>query len=191
MKIFTLILCCLFSFNVLAESLVEIERGLDEYHYAITVEWDQTDKKFYDEQTQLFFKVIEAALSEGVTKADILSMIEKKTKDPARFEALKLKMNLLSPQAATTSELAELLKTSSPDFYQRGASWDGEAWSYVGLGVVFAALLGYAIWFEIKYQCVSWETYRDCNWVTESDGDRDYRCDNKKRCTEYVERNPK
>jgi hypothetical protein len=191
MKIFTIIVCFIFSFNVLAGSLAEIEKGLDEYQYAVTVEWDQKDKKFYEEKTQIFFNAIHACLASGVTKNDILSLVEKKTKNRADFESLKLKMNLLSPQAATSNELAQLLKMSSNDFYSSGASWDGEVTVYVGFGIVFAALLGYAIWHEIKYECVAWESYRDCDWETDRDGDRDYVCENKKRCTEYVERNPK
>jgi hypothetical protein len=98
-------------------------------------------------------------------------------------------MNLLSSQASSASELAELLKINSSEFYQNGASWNGEV-GYVGIGVVFAALLGYAIWHEIKYQCVAWETYRDCDWETDSNGNRHYDCDNERRCIEYVERNP-
>lgn len=191
MKIFTIILCLLLSFNALAGSLIEIEKGLDDYHYAITVEWDQKDQKFYDEKTQVFFDVIQTSLSAGVTKEDILSLVEKKSTNHANFQALKLKMSLLSPQATSSNELAELLKNSSTDFYRRGVSWDGDVMAYVGLGIVFAALLSYAIWHEIKYECVAWETYRDCDWETDSDGDRYYDCDNERRCTEYVERNPK
>jgi hypothetical protein len=191
MKKFTFILCFLFSFNVLANGLLEIEQGLDEYHYAITVEWDQKDKVFYEEKTQQFFNIVQASLNSGVTKQEIISLVERKTKDRASFEALKLKMNLLSSQAASASELAELLKINSSEFYQNGASWNGEVLGYVGIGVVFAALLGYAIWHEIKYQCVAWETYRDCDWETDSNGNRHYDCDNERRCTEYVEINPK
>lgn len=191
MKLTSILLSLLFSFNVLAGGLIEIEKGIDEYHYSITVEWDQKDKKFYDEKTEQFFSVISTSLNSGVTKEDILELVEKKSKDRASFEALKLKLNLLSPKATSADELAELLKLSTADFYQQGASWDGEVTVYVGLGVVMAALLGYAIWHEIKYECVAWEYYRDCDWVKDSRGNRDYECDDKKRCLEYVERNPK
>lgn len=190
MKFFSWLLCLCLSMNVLAStnSIQRLERGMDDYHFALTVEWDQKDKEFYNKKTEEFFASVKEAMNEGVSKAEILKLVESRTKNPGSLEAIKLKMNVLSAQADNQNELAELLRISTADFYQQGASWNGDVALYTGLGFLAAALIGYAIWWNVKYECVAYETYRDCDWETDRNGDRDYECENKKRCLEWVER---
>jgi hypothetical protein len=187
MKKLSLLLCLLISFNVLASPLSKIEQSLDEYHYAMTVEWDQKDQKFSDEKTQVFIVAIQTAIAEGASKEDIYKLAESKMKSSQSLEALKLKMNLLTSQAANSAELAEILKLNSADFYTQGTSWNGDASNVIMWGAL-ALAVGFIVWFSIKYKCVEEERYRDCDWETDSDGDRDYVCRNKTRCLEYVER---
>lgn len=190
MKFFSWLLCLCLSMSALAStnSIQALEKGMDDYHFALTVEWDQKNKEFYNKKTEEFFASVKEAMNEGVTKAEILKLVESRTKNPQSLEAIKLKMNVLTVQADNQKELAELLRISSADFYQQGASWNGDVALYTAFGILAAALIGYAIWWNIKYECVAYETYRDCGWETDSDGDRDYECENKKRCLEWVER---
>lgn len=171
----------------MATPLSRIEQSLDEYHYAMTVEWDQKDQKFYDEKTQIFLSAIQTAIAEGATKEDIYKLAQTKMKSPEALAALKLKMNLLTAQATNSAELAEILKLSTADFYTQGASWNGDV-GEVAMWAGIALFVGFVVWFTVKYKCVAEERYRDCDWITESDGDRDYVCKNKTRCLEYVER---
>lgn len=187
MKKISLLLCILLSFNVLATPLSTIEQSLDDYHYAMTVEWDQKDQKFHDEKTQIFLAAIQTAMAEGASKEDIFKLAQSKMKSSQNLEALKLKMSLLSAPASNSAELVEILKMSSADFYTQGASWNGEA-GEIALWAGIALFVGFAVWFTIKYKCVKEERYRDCDWETDSDGDRDYECRYKTRCLEYVER---
>jgi hypothetical protein len=57
-----------------------------------------------------------------------------------------------------------------------------------GIVIVLGALIAYGIWWNVKYECVSSERYRDCDWETDRDGERDYVCETKTRCLEWVER---
>ncbi len=190
MKFFSWWLCLCLSMNVLAStnSLQALEKGMDDYNFALTVEWDQKDKDFYNQKTEIFFKQVREAISEGVTKDELLTLVKSRTKNPKALEAIQLKMDILSNQADSQKELAELLRISSQEFYHQGASWNGDVALYTGFGILAAALLGYAIWWNIKYKCVNEERYRDCDWETDRDGDRDYECRNKTRCLEWVER---
>jgi hypothetical protein len=186
MKFLSLLLCLCLSMNTFAStSFQDLERSLDEYHYALTVEWDQKDKDFYNAQTNKFFAAIRAS---GLSKEDLLSFIEKKTKNKSAVESMKLKAEILSKQADSDTELAEMLRISSGDYYSQGASWTGDTVLIGGIILVLGALIAYGIWWNVKYQCVASERYRDCGWETDRNGERDYVCETKTRCLEWVER---
>lgn len=171
----------------MASPLSNIEKSLDDYQFAMTVEWDQKDQAFSKHQTEKFLAEIQQAIAEGVTKEEIFGLAQIKMKSPQAVEALKLKVTLLTSSATNPAQLAEILQTSSTDFYHQGASWNGEIGEYA-LWAGLALFVGFAIWFAVTYECVESERYRDCDWITESDGDRDYVCKNKTRCLEYVKR---
>lgn len=63
MKLTALLLTFCFSLNVMASTgtVQELERHLDEYQYALTVEWDQKDQSFY--QTQMIMELSRLILS--------------------------------------------------------------------------------------------------------------------------------
>lgn len=186
MKFISLLLCLCLSVNVIASTGVQsLERSLDEYHYALTVEWDQKDKNFYAAETDKFFAAVGAS---GLSKEEILKFIETKVKDKTVLDSLKLRAELLSKNVHSSQELAELLRLNTSGYYARGASWVGDEVFLVGLLVVVGAMLAYAIWWNVKYKCVASESYRDCDWEYDSNGDRDYDCDTETRCLEWVER---
>lgn len=193
MKLFSALLCLCFVLNGLAAtgSVSALDKALDQYQFALTVEWDQRDQKVYQAQTQAFFvEVARLMRDEGLTTESVVAVVEKKAQGRIDVKALKLKLELLSKNANSSDDLARLLSDNSQQFYQRGASWDGEVALYIGLGVLFAAALAYTIWWNIKYECVDYDYVRDCDWIEDSDGDRDYRCGYDRKCVQWVERNP-
>lgn len=190
MKKLSILICFVFSFNVMASPLSEIEKSLDDYNYAMTVEWDQKDAKFFEEKTEAFYEAIRLGMENGVTQNDLLALAESKVKSQQDLAALKLKLTLLSREANSSHELADILKNNSAGFYHRGASWDGETWGTIGWVALGVALLGYAIWFASKYECVASERRRDCETKKRSNGSEYKDCGYKTVCTDYAERNP-
>lgn len=170
MKIFTIILTLIFTMNTFASSMsvgaLELEKAFDEYQFAITVEWDQKDSKFYDEQTEALFGKLTTLMQEhGLKKEDILSFTEKKSNSTKELEALKLKFNLL-PSTATPKELVQVLKSNSQSLYSRGASWNGEILVQKLFGVVIVAFLLHAIWFSATHECTE---YRDGDLICKNE----------------------
>jgi hypothetical protein len=168
MKFMSMILALTLSMNVFAGSVVELEKSLNDYHYALTVEWDQKDAAFYEAKSAEFFaKMTKLIKEEGLTQAEVLKLAESKM-DKATVAALKLKFSLLS-QGSSAEELAQTIKESSKNLYARGASWNGEAILPVAVGLVVAGLIGYAIWWSATHECVAYEqqyvcnTYNNCN----------------------------
>lgn len=169
MRLLSVILAFTLSMNVFAGSVVELEKSLNDYHYALTVEWDQKDAAFYEAKSQEFFAQMSKLIKEeGLSQAEVLKLAESKM-DKASVEALKLKFSLLS-KGSSAEELAQTIKESSKNLYAQGASWNGSVIIPVAVGLVIAGVIGYAIWFSVTHECVAYEeryvcnTYNNCNY---------------------------
>lgn len=150
-----LVLC--FTSNVFAASTANLERAMDEYRFALTVDWDQKDQAVYKAKTDAFFNEMANLIAQdGLSKDEILAVAEKKMKNKAQFEALKLKLSLVG-KVQSSKELATFLQESAKDMYAQGASWNGTTVQTVVVGVLLLAVIGYAIWFEATHQCVRYE----------------------------------
>jgi hypothetical protein len=168
MKLVSLVLACCISLNVFAASGThkELELLMDSYHYDLSVEWDQKDQKFYDAKTKQFFEEMGQLMSEkGISKEDLLVLVETKIKDKALLAALKTKL-MLAGNAKTPEEMTQLIKESTQDLYIKGASWNGSIVAPVVVGLLFAGLIGYAIWHAANYECVEWEEKWVCSTYT-------------------------
>ena len=156
MKLVALFLSLCISLNVLAASTPSqgLEQAFDNYHYAITVEWDQEDAAFKEIQTNIFFASIETLISQGLTKEEISNFVASKVTDQKVLSNLETKMNSLAKVATSPAELAALLNSHSSDFYQQGASWEASRAQVAGIVVAISALFVYGIFFNLKYGCV-------------------------------------
>jgi hypothetical protein len=165
MRFLSLLVAFCFSLNVMASTgtVQELERVLDDYHYSLVVEWDQKDQSFYDAKTTALFSQLEKLIKEeGLTQAQMMTVIEKKSGNKKMIEALKLKMSIMG-KGVTALELSQIVKDSSHDMYSQGASWNGEVVFYVSIGLLVAAVVGYSIWWENNHVCVAYENEYVCN----------------------------
>jgi hypothetical protein len=164
---------------VLASPISELESSFDAYNYALTVEWDQADQKFYNEKTDLFLKEIsEIVVSKGVTKEEVLNLVEKKVASKELVDAMKLKLSMMG--TVNAEDLASVLKENSKDFYLRGASWNSDGLLTAAYITGGAVLLGFIIWFSFTYKCVAYD-YRPKAGCNTSNCYEKY-------CTDYVKR---
>lgn len=190
MRLIALLLSFCFTFNVLAASgsVSELERALDEYQYTMTVEWDQKDQEFHEKVTKAFFDKMGVLVSEqGLHKEEVLAFAEKKMANKKAFEALKLKLSLLS-EVKSSDELARVLRENSKEFYVQGASWAPDA-TEVLIWVGIAALIGYLVWFNANYECGGYEEVWECDTYTNSDGTHSSTsCGWETQCAYYVEK---
>lgn len=196
MKIISILLMFCFSSNILAESKVihALEQSLDDYQYTMTVEWDQKDSSFYDQETEKFFNKMSSLIqNEGFQKEEILLFAEAKMSNKKALEALKLKMNVLT-SSKSSKELAEVLRENSKDFYAKGASWNGFSTESLLIAAIGAVLV-YALWFYSSHDCVSYqETGLECSPVHmgyDSNFNPIYgpvECNQGKTCNEYTKK---
>ncbi len=175
--------------NVMAGTAgsLKLERHLDDYQFAMTVEWDQKDLAFKDAKTKEFYAAMEKVIREdGVTQLEVMALMQKKLVSQEAISAMQLKLGLLG-NASTPEALAKSLEASSKDMYSRGASWNGEVVIPLAIGVIVVAIIAYKWWWEKNHVCAQWElrdecvtTYwdnRSCTTHTDSDGDTYETCD--------------
>ncbi len=156
MRFVALFLSLCLTMNVFAASAgqLQLERELDEYNYALSVEWDQKDWKFYEAETEKFLKKLSYLMRErGLTPNDLTLLSEKKIKNKAVLDAVKLRVELLGPDSSE-ADLIQILKQTSTEFYSQGASWNGMAVLIYGGGLVLLAALAYHIWVAATTECV-------------------------------------
>jgi len=164
MRFVSLLVAFCFSLNVMASTgaVHELERQMDDYHYALTVEWDQKDQQFYDQHTKAFFESMSQLIREqGLSQEEILNLVEKKMNNKAMINAIKLKLSLLK-EVKTSDELATILKESSGDLYTQGASWNGGVMISSAIWIVAIAAVGYGIWWSATHKCVAYSNQYVC-----------------------------
>ncbi len=193
MKLMSLFVALCFSMNVFAASgtLDALEKHLDDYHYAMSVEWDQKDMKFQEAKTKELFAQMEKLIrTEGLTQEQILKLVEKKTNNSAAVEALKAKLSIMN--IGTSDELIQIMRDSSEDMYAQGASWNGSVIVPVAVGLVIVATLGFALWWSATHECSEYKTETKCTIQTTCGGTfpgvscRDEEvCFNNDVCTDY------
>lgn len=192
-KLIALFVLFCFTTNVFAASgtIQELERAVDDFQYALTVEWDQKDVKFQEAQTAALFQKLSGLMAQGLEKEQVLKLAENKMKNKEALEALKLKLSLLS-DVKSSNDLAKVLSQNSKEFYAKGASWNGSANVLPVLaGIAVVAVLGYVIWFHATHECVAWGDRYECNTDTYYDDFGSYTdtsCGYVSYCTQYVKK---
>ena len=171
MKFISLLIAFCFSLNVMAASgtIQELERHMDEYQYALTVDWDQKDEAFYDQQTQIFFERMETLIKAGLSQKDLELLIAKRMNNTKALEALKLKINLLAKNASA-EDLVRVVKDANKDIYSQGASWNGYTVVPVIVGGLIIAALAYGFWWDANHECVAYENQYVCNTYNSCNG---------------------
>lgn len=164
MRFISLLVAFCFSLNVMASTgtVQELEKALDDYHYALSVEWDQQDQAFYDAQTKDFYSKMASLIQSGLSQEEVLTVIGKKVNNPKLVEALKLKAALMS-KATSAEELAKMVKESTSDMYSQGASWNGQAIVPVVIGLLVVGVIAYSVWWSSTHECVQYESQYVCN----------------------------
>lgn len=163
-KIISIVLLLCMSMNVMAGTagVLKLEKHLNEYQYAMTVEWDQKDQKFKDARTQEFNTALEKVIREdGVSQLEVMSLLQKKVISKDALNAIRLKLSLLG-NTSSPEALTKALESSTKDMYTQGASWNGEVVIPLAIGIIVVAVIAYKWWWEKNHVCAEWELRDEC-----------------------------
>ncbi|MFL5784519.1 MAG: hypothetical protein ACJ76H_07925 [Bacteriovoracaceae bacterium] len=178
MKYITLLLVFCFSLNAFASTgaMKELESAMDEYQYALTVDWDQKDESFKAAQTEALSKKMGELFKQGLTSQDVNFLIDTRFKNSKVAEAAKLKLSLMG-NSLTPSNVLDVLKNNSSDVYSQGAAWSGDIKYFVWGGVVVAIVaiaVAYSQWQNKNYTCTQTAM---ADYCTDRYSCDDYGCD--------------
>lgn len=157
MKLISALLALCFTMNVFASTgaISELSMAMDEYQYAMTVEWDQKDQAFKAKQLEALSGKMGELFKEGLTAEDVNVLINNRFKNSQVAQAAKVKLALMGNNLSP-SNVVDLLKDSSSDIYSNGASWNGNTQLFVWGGVIVAIIaiaVAYSKWKSDNYEC--------------------------------------
>jgi hypothetical protein len=129
MKILIRIFLCLIITTQFAFASVasELKQAIDEYYYAITVEWNQKDEEFLEQQNEVLNTKISLLMKDGISIEDL------KEAFPS-LNINKIEHDLLQVNTKDQSSINEFIKKTQAE-YKKGASWNGEV---IGAGIAIA-----------------------------------------------------
>lgn len=176
-KILSWVLLAAFSLNTFAASgnLSMLEKHIDDFTYATTVESDGSDLAVYDGQVAKLLVALKELQDKGLTQTDVIALLEKKVQNQKTLEALRLKVELLG--SASTEEELKAIFADGKDLYARGANWNGTVLAIGGVGLIIIAIAAYKFWWNSNYECVEWrEEYQchDSRCESAGSGDNEY-----------------
>ncbi|MES2527218.1 MAG: hypothetical protein V4598_09020 [Bdellovibrionota bacterium] len=158
MKFISALLALCFTMNVFASTgaMDDLSTAMDEYQFAMTVEWDQKDQAFKTKQLEVLSGKMGQLFKQGLTAQDVNVLIDNRFKNSQVAQAAKVKLALLGNNL-TPANVLDILKDNSSDIYSNGASWNGNTTLFVWGGVVVAIIaiaVAYSKWQNDNYECV-------------------------------------
>lgn len=147
MKILTVLLALSIGLSgAHASSHDPLSIALDNFQYALTVEWDQEDMDFYEQQVQIFSDTVSKLQEDGISNEELMTFIMSKAKDERLSQDLRHLKQVLSAHKMSKKQAQEFLKEYAQKSYAQGASWDpldyaGPGMLVLSLGIIITAVV--------------------------------------------------
>lgn len=143
---FVIVLCFLASSPVGASThAATLRQAMNDFNYAVNVEWDQQDPAFYEAQMDRFQSVMGQLSAQGMTQVEMLNEAKSMVKDARTAAELEVTLQLIESRNLSSAETKKLVMDMMKSSHSRGASWSGSAMISVGVlvGVILlVALVG-------------------------------------------------
>ncbi len=126
--------------SAFANSHVGLKAAFDELNYSLTVEWNQKDKAFYDAQMKKFNATLKELQAKGLTNAELIAFVKSEVKDAKVAKDMETAFTMIQLQKMNASQAANYMTETMKRSYSVGASWNGDAALYIGLGVLLVVV---------------------------------------------------
>lgn len=117
-----------------------LKAAFDELNYSLTVEWDQKDKDFHATQMKKFTASIRDLQSKGLTNAQLVDFAKSQVKNAQVAKDLETALNMIQINKMSGAEANKYIIDTMKKSYSAGASWNGEVFIYLAVGVLIVAL---------------------------------------------------
>ena len=102
-----------------------LKQAVDDFNFAVTVEWDQQDTRFYNQAVDDFKRSVESLSEEGMTNDQIINGILLSVKNKKQAAELQRMVGLLRSEDMTKSEVADFIAQKVRLTQDEGASYQG------------------------------------------------------------------
>lgn len=137
LRLITFILAMsIFTVHADVGSQQSLKTAFDDLNYALSVEWDQKDRKFYDSKVEEFSKKIASLQAQGLTNAELVDFVKANLKDKALAKDLETAYTVISLNKLSQADARKLVMETTSKAYSKGASWAGEVFLYSALIVL-------------------------------------------------------
>lgn len=175
---FTMIVC-FFTVQASAATNNGLKAAFDDLNYALTVEWDQTDKNFYKAQMEKFQSTLETLQAQGMTNNELVEFAVSQLKNEKAAKDLRTAFSMIAINKMSPQEAQRYVVDVMNNSYSRGASWSGGAIvGAIALVIIVAVALIVAGKARVGEGC--YEVYRCEDYCTGGIcyEDCDYECIN-------------
>lgn len=117
-----------------------LKTAFDELNFALTVEWDQKDKNFHDAQLKKFSQTVRDLQAQGLTNAQLVDFAKSQIKDQKLAKEIETTFTMIQVNKMSAQEANKYVLDTVKNFYSTGASWNGEVFVYLAVGVLVVAL---------------------------------------------------
>jgi hypothetical protein len=135
-----LMVVSVFSVSANATSQNGLKAAFDELNYSLTVEWDQKDQDFYTAQMKKFTAQIRDFQAQGLTNAQLINFAKAEVKDAKVARDLETAFNMIALNKMSSEEASKYMVETMKKSYSAGASWNGDAFGYIVVGVLVVAI---------------------------------------------------
>lgn len=139
-----LIACSFFMTSSYASSDKGLKAAFDELQYALTVEWDQEDKGFYESSMAKFRKKVSELRKEGLTNAQMMELVKTESKGTQMAKNIETALTMIEINKMDLEEATQYMIETLEKSQDRGASWVGGVSVAVG-SLAFFALIFYLL----------------------------------------------
>lgn len=187
-----MLMLSIFTVHAHANTQEGLKAAFDELNYSLTVEWDQKDKAFHEAQMSKFTAALRDLQAKGLTQAQLVEFAKSQVKNAQVAKDLETAFNMIQINKMSQAEANKYILETMKKSYSAGASWSGEVFVYLAVGVLILAIAvaiaaggsngggnyggGSNCYYDDVYVCdtycyndyyYGYYCYDDCYWTTD------------------------
>jgi CRISPR/Cas system Type II protein with McrA/HNH and RuvC-like nuclease domain len=148
-SIMSFILVLLISHHSFAQGITPVKDLLDNYTFAMEVEWDQTDKDFQKNQEELMLQGIRDLIQQGVSSQELLKEVLQAIPDKRFKSDIMNHLTLANQTNMHPEELQTLLLQSAQEARMQWAQWSPVVKVVLGVAItLLVARIALEIYFH-------------------------------------------
>jgi hypothetical protein len=136
----SLIALCMLTVQSFAATSNGLKAAFDDLNYSLTVEWNQTDRAFYNQQMEKFAQSLRAA---NVTNQELVEFTVSQVKDQKLANDLRTAFTMVQINNMNQKDAQKYVIDIMNKSYSHGASWNGGA--VIGGAVLVVVIVAVAL----------------------------------------------